>query len=399
MIKIVILGGGYGGIYALRQLVKNKNIKITLVDKNTFHNLQPEVYDLIANKSNIADVTIDLTTLCYGLKHDYLEFKNTRAEDIDFDKQTVYTSDKESIPYDYLIIGTGSRTKFPKNLNNLKDTNDLKKLNRALFFKQNFETQLLNKITDEAKKCDNTHIVVVGAGLSGVEITAEMAYNSRQFFKRGKFACEDLKISLVTSGDSILPGFSSKMIRASHRRLKSLGINIISNTKLQNTDDDYLYLSNGKKILYSFVIFAGGIESANLTLKLDLEKNHKGQVIVDEYQRIAKYPNVFVVGDAGEFKNTKGEIMSENVILAKTTGILAAKNILNTLQHKKMKKSNPKFEGTLIALGGKYAVCDIYGIFQVEGFLAYLIKKYVFLRYRLPLLRYINAGYKILNHR
>lgn len=257
----------------------------------------------------------------------------------------------------------------------------------------------MKKITDEAKKCDNTHIVVVGAGLSGVEITAEMAYNSRKFFKRGKFACEDMKISLVTSGDSILPGFSSKMITASHRRLKSLGINIISNTKLQNTDDDYLYLSNGKKILYLFVIFAGGIESANLTLKLDLEKNHKGQVIVDEYLRIPKYQNIFVVGDAGEFKNIKGETMTENVILAKTTGILAAKNILNLLGNKKMQKSNPKFKGTLIALGGKYAVCDIYGMFQIEGFMAYLIKKYLFLRYRWPLLKYIKAGYKIFYNR
>ena len=75
MERVVIIGGGYAGIYALRELVKNKNIKITLIDKHTYHNLQPEVYDLIANKSNFADVTIDLTTLCLGFEHNYLEFK------------------------------------------------------------------------------------------------------------------------------------------------------------------------------------------------------------------------------------------------------------------------------------------------------------------------------------
>ena len=76
MKRVVIIGGGYAGIYALRELVKNKNIKITLIDKHTYHNLQPEVYDLIANKSNFAEVTIDLTTLCMGFNHNYLEFKN-----------------------------------------------------------------------------------------------------------------------------------------------------------------------------------------------------------------------------------------------------------------------------------------------------------------------------------
>ena len=83
MQRVVIIGGGYAGIYALQELVKNKNIKITLIDKHTFHNLQPEVYDLIANKSNIADVTIDLTTLCLGFQHNYLEYKNLKVQDID----------------------------------------------------------------------------------------------------------------------------------------------------------------------------------------------------------------------------------------------------------------------------------------------------------------------------
>lgn len=83
MEKVVIIGGGYAGLYALRELVKSKDIKITLIDKHTFHNLQPEVYDLIANKSNIADVTIDLTTLCLGFNHPYLEYKNLKVRRID----------------------------------------------------------------------------------------------------------------------------------------------------------------------------------------------------------------------------------------------------------------------------------------------------------------------------
>ena len=89
MEKVVIIGGGYAGIYALKELVKNKNIKITLIDKHTYHNLQPEVYDLIANKSTIADVTIDLTTLCMGFNHNYLEYKNLKVSNVDLEKKEI----------------------------------------------------------------------------------------------------------------------------------------------------------------------------------------------------------------------------------------------------------------------------------------------------------------------
>ena len=397
MKKIVIIGGGYAGVYALRELVKNKDIKITLIDKHTFHNLQPEVYDLIANKSNIADVTIDLTSLCNGFEHPFLEFKNLRVVDIDTESNIIHTQEKESIKFDYLILATGSRTLFPKSIDGLKNTDDIKKLHRAIFFKQSFESQLFNKVSDEAKKCDKTHIVVVGAGLSGVEITAEMAYNSAKFFQRGSFACDNLKITLVSSADTILPGFDNRMISMSHKRLKDLDINIITNTKMLSSDKEYLYLSNGTQIRYSFIIFTGGIEASAIASKLDVDKNKKGQIIVNEYLQTSKYENIFAVGDVAEIRNNKDEVMPPNVTVARATGTNVGKNILNILKDKEMKSCNPKLEGTLIALGGKYAVCDLYGIVKVKGFLGYIIKQYVFLRYRWPLLKFIKNGYNKLN--
>ncbi|VAY88131.1 NADH dehydrogenase [hydrothermal vent metagenome] len=399
MKHIVIIGGGYAGIYALRELVKNKNIKITLIDKHTFHNLQPEFYDLIANKSNIADVTIDLTTLCYGLEHNYLEFKNLRVVDIDLDKSKISTEENEIIEYDYLIISAGSRTFFPKSIKGLKNTDDIKKIHRAIFFKQSFENQLFNKISDEAKKCDKTHIAVVGAGLSGVEITAEMAYYAQKLFKRGGFACDNLEISLISGTNSILPGFKQNMINISHARLKSLGINIITNTKMTSCDKEYLYLSSGAKLRYSFIVFTGGIESANMTSELNLEKNQKGQIIVGQYLQVQNYKNIFACGDIAQIKNSHGDIMPQNVTIARCSGTNVGKNILNSIDDKTLEKCNPKLDGTLIALGGKYAVCDLYGVVRIKGFLGYLIKQYVFLRYKLPLLKYIKNGYKKLHKR
>ncbi len=399
MEKVVIIGGGYAGIYALRELVKNKNIKITLIDKHTFHNLQPEVYDLIANKSNIADVTIDLTTLCVGLNHPYLEYKNLKVRKIDQKDKKIFTEEKEIVEYDYLIMAAGTRTFFPPSVPGLNNAHDIKKLHWAMFFKQSFENQLFNKIQDEAKKCDDTHIVVVGAGLSGVEIAAEMAYNSKKFFKRGNFSCDNLKISLISSSDSILPGLTKELISISHKRLKELGINVITNTKLQKCEDGFAHLSNGTKIDYSFLIFTGGVEASKITEELDVKRNAKGQIIVDEFMQSDKDKNIFAIGDAAEIKNKAGEIMPPNVTIARISGTNAGKNILRKIKNKELIPCEPKLDGILIALGGKYAAGNIFDLFHVKGRIAYEIKHYVFTSYRAPLLKLIKAGYAKLKKR
>jgi NADH dehydrogenase len=399
MEKVVIIGGGYAGLYALRELVKNKNIKITLIDKHTFHNLQPEVYDLIANKSTIADVTVDLTTLCLGLNHPYLEYKNLKVRKIDQKERRIYTEEKEIVDFDYLILAAGTRTYFPSAIAGLNNADDIKKLHRAMYFKQSFENELFKKIKDEAKQCEDTHIVVVGAGLSGVEIAAEMAYNSRKFFKRGNFSCDNMKISIISSPDTILPGLSPELIRISNNRLKELGINVITNTKLQKCEEGFAYLTNGTKIKYSFLIFTGGVEASKITEELNVEKNNKGQIVVNEFMQTDKYENIFAIGDMAEIRNSAGEIMPPNVTIARISGTNAGKNILNLIKNKKLITCKPKLEGVLIALGGKYAAGNIYNLFHVKGRLAYEIKKYVFKSYRAPLLKLIKAGYAKLKQR
>ena len=393
MKKVVIIGGGYAGIYALQELSKNKNIHITLIDRNTYHNLQPEVYDLIANKSNLADVTVDLTTLCLGFNHNYIEYKNLIVRNIDTKEQKIFTEEKEIVSYDYLVLASGTRTFFPSQISGLNNAHDIKKLQWAMFFKQNFEDQLFKKVKDEAKQCEDTHIVVVGAGLSGVEIAAEMAYNSRRFFQRGNFICDNLKISLVSSSGTILPRLSQKLINISHKRLKSLGIKVLTNTKLTKLEDGYAYLSNGTKILNSFLIFTGGVEAVKISGLEEVITNSRGQIIVNEYLQSDKFDNIFVIGDMAEIKDERGNIMPPNVTIARSSGTNAGRNILRLINNQELIKCKPKLDGILIALGGEYAAGDIKGIFTIKGKIAYLIKQYVFHSYRKPLLKLIKKGY------
>ena len=125
----------------------------------------------------------------------------------------------------------------------------------------------------------------------------------------------------------------------------------------------------------------------------DVEKNGRGQIVVNEYMQTDKYENIFAIGDIAVIKNRKGEIMPPNVTIARISGTDAGKNVLNMIDGKSLIKSNPKLDGILIALGGKYAAGDIFGLLTVKGRIAYEIKKYVFSSYRKPLLKLIKVGY------
>ncbi|HEX5330051.1 FAD-dependent oxidoreductase, partial [Sulfuricurvum sp.] len=148
-IHVVVIGGGYGGIRAIERLTTNSDIRITLIDKNPYHYMQPEVYDFIANKVDMSDIIIDLPSLCksFGL----VEFICDEATGIDPQTSTVSLS-TQSIRFDYLIIANGSRTHFPDVIKGLREhTHGVKSIPAALNFKQQFERALLNRIETQTR--------------------------------------------------------------------------------------------------------------------------------------------------------------------------------------------------------------------------------------------------------
>lgn len=395
MQKVVVLGGGYAGVHAVRTLAKNRSIEIVLIDKHTYHNLQPEVYNYIASKSDLTDVTVDLYTLCEGIEHPRLSFMNKRVVDCDLEGKKLLFSDGGAISYDYLLLAYGARTFFPRAIEGLKNTDDLKKLHRALMFKQSFECSMLQKVEDECSTCQEGHIVIVGAGLSGVEIAAEMAHFSKKFFQHGTFACDNMKISLISGSGGILKGLHPKLIAKAKERLDALGVNVIEGAHMQKCDEAFVYLGAEQKVPYSFVVFAGGIEASNISSKINLPKNSKSQLLSNRYMQVEGYGEVFVAGDAAEVRDAQsGRALAPCVLVAKHSSECAAENILARIQKRELRECRAKVDGVLVALGGRYAACDLFGKIFISGFLGYLLKEFVFLRYKLPLQRISRLGYK-----
>ncbi|WP_428737557.1 NAD(P)/FAD-dependent oxidoreductase [Sulfurimonas sp.] len=373
--KIIIIGGGYGGLKALEALAKDPNNEITLIDKNAYHFMQTDVYDLIANECDFSEMTLDLFTYCMGFE-DNVTFLKQEVKNIDFKNKKII-SDVQRISYDYLIIAVGARTKFVDSIPGLKEyAHGIKTLHRAMYFKQKFEMSLFKKIESEGKSCTPLSIVVAGAGLSGVEIAAQMASFAKEFYEKHHFLCRKLNIVLVNSAEYILKGLDKPLMQASQKRLEVLDVTIKNNVKVVSLTQNSTTLSNGEVLEMDFMIFAGGIEPNGLIYELELQKNEFGFLKVNEYLQSLDYKNVFVVGDCATTYDKNNKRLAPTADIAEQMGIHAAKNIMNLINDKELQKHSLASRGILIALGRRYASAKVSKIY-FHGFFAYVMKKLI----------------------
>jgi NADH dehydrogenase len=391
-VHVVVIGGGYGGVRAIEHLSKNPYIQITLIDKNSYHYMQPEVYDFIANKVDMSHIMIDLPSLCNSFASVTFVCDDVKA--IDTTSSTLMTS-TQRISFDHLIIATGSRTYFPDFIAGLRDhSHGVKSLPAALDFKQQFERALLNRIETQTHGCDVEpfNIVIGGAGLSGVEIAAEMAAYANRFYQNGNFGCRGIDVYLIDAYPSILFGMDPFLIESAYERLIKLGVHVWHNNRISQVREKEILLDNGKILSFEFMIFTGGVAASTLTQYLGFETNTKGHLIVDENLNIPTHQNIYAIGDITQALDTNGKFIPPTAQLAERGAEHAARNIIASLVRKEKQPFHFKNQGVMIALGGEYGAGILPGGIKVKGYLAYLIKKAIFWMYTAPLRRRSTIG-------
>ncbi len=389
---VVIVGGGYGGIRAMENLAKETRVTITLIDKNPYHYMQAEVYDFIANKVDMSSVMIDLPSLCKSFAT--VTFICEEVSGIDPLSQSVSTP-TQTVSFDQLIIATGSRTYFPHFIAGLREnTHGVKNIPSALDFKQHFERSLLNRIEAQSMGCDIEpfNIVIGGAGLSGVEIAAEMAAYANHFYQNGNFGCRGVDVYLIDAYESILFGMDDFLIQSAYERLVQLGVHVWHNNRISEVKANEILLDNGKTLGFEFMIFTGGVCASTLTQHLGFETNPKGHLNVDEYLNIPNHPNIYAIGDITSAVDENGKFIPPTAQLAERGGEQVAANIIRSLKGKSKQPFRYKNQGVMIALGGEYGAGILPGGIKVKGYLAYLIKKAIFHLYSSPLRRRSAIG-------
>ncbi|MDT8337859.1 MAG: FAD-dependent oxidoreductase [Sulfurimonas sp.] len=372
--KIIVIGGGYGGLRTVEKLAKNPQNEILLLDKNSYHFAQTDVYDLIANENDFAQVTVDLFTFCSGFESN-VTFIKQEVKNIDFKNNKVVTS-IQRYGYDYLVIAVGARTKFRADVIGLREyAYGVKALHRAMYFKQKFEMSLFKRVEESGTSCKPINIIVAGGGLSGVEIAAQMASFSKEFYRKNNFICRKLNIVLINSGKHILQGLDDVLIQKSDQRLKKLDVIIKNERKVVEITKESVKLSGGEELQMDFIIFAGGIEPNGLVHELSIDKNEMGYIVTNSYLQTQSYGNVFAIGDCTTIYND-AKVVAPTADTAEQMADICVQNITSLIEKKPLREHNIKSRGILIALGRGYAVAKVFG-FYFSGYFAYIMKKMV----------------------
>ncbi len=393
MKRVVIVGGGYGGVGALRRLAPAKGIEVTLIDQHPYHFLQTEGYELVAGTLPFEDTIVNLHTLCASYKA-HVSFVQALVRDIDFTQKKVFYHDSEEIAYDYLILAAGSKTRFFSSIEGLRScSHGVKSLEGAFKMRQFFEHELFVRL-ENAKDAKKYYSVLIGgAGLSGVEIAAQMQYYFNRYYKSNTLACATLQIHLVSGSSAILKGLHPKTVKIAQKRLKKLGVILHAGSHIESVDSHHAFLENQEKIAFDFMIFTGGIIASSLLRETDISCNKIEQVIVDKYLQVPQKEGVYAIGDIAQIRDQKGALIPDTAQVAIKSGICAAENIKRAIAGKALLEADIKIKGLAIALGGRYAIVDV-GFMRIGGIAGHYVKKIVENFYKWPLWIRCRYGFR-----
>jgi len=322
---VVILGGSYAGIAAMRRLSKNPKLKITLIDQHPYHYLQTEGYELISSNTSFEETIVSLPALCAN--YDNVTFKHRKVLSVELKSKRILLNDGEE-SYDTLVLALGSVTKrFECDSNVYNYSSGAKSLRGSLKLNQFFQDELYKRLESDKKAKENFNIIVGGAGLSGVEIAAGMQHFFNHYYRSNALSCATLHIHLIASRETVLYGMHPHIIQTATKRLKKLRVKVHTKSRIESINAHETVLTDGTKIPFDFMIFAGGTTTAPCLENLSLEKTLKGQFVVDAYLRASNDKNIYIVGDTASLEDKKGNPLPPTAQTAIQSGEFAAQNI------------------------------------------------------------------------
>ena len=374
MQRVIIVGGGYGGLRCVSRLSKNKNLKIYLIDKNRFHYFQTEAYKYLSGRQNIKDTTSDLKNFCNNFCN--VEFIEDEAINIE---ESFLICKKNKYSFDTLIIAVGAKDFIHSNFKSY--SYKIKDINSAFEFKKRY----LAALYEDVKSKKAFKIVIGGAGQSGVELAGELMCIAKECESK---AWQETKIELflIEAKETILPYSTQYLRENSCKRLKELGVKIYTNSFIKSIDEKKIYLQN-IDLEYDLFIFLGGIEPNSFIKNLSYKKDDRGFLIVDNFLKIDK--NIYAIGDCAKICDSKGRVLSPTAQLAEQ----CAEYVSKVINRSYNKPFNGKIYGTFIEIGKKYAVGELLGKFYFKGYLAYLIKSAITKLYAYGIKIKTNSGY------
>jgi NADH dehydrogenase len=409
MKKIVIVGGGAGGLELATELGNKLGRKgkahITLVDKNRTHLWKPLLHEVAAGS---LDHGIDSLSYRAHAKNHFFNFKLAALMDIDRDNKMIKldklidTDGTEILPeselsYDILVMALGSVS----NDFNTKGVSD-----NCIFLDspqqaKKFHHLMLNKYLQlGVQETNQVSVAIVGAGATGVELSAEL-YNSLEQVSSYGFEhinTTDLKVSLVEAGEKILPALPERISGQAHQELLKLGVDVRTQTMVTEATEKGLMTKSGELIEADLIVWAAGIKAPNFLKEIaGLETNRINQLVVKPTLQTTLDDNIYAIGDCASCALPNGGFVPPRAQSAHQMASLVAKNIIATLKDKPV--SNYKYTdyGSLVSLSNYSTVGSLMGnltkgSMKVEGRLARLVYVSLYRMHQVALHGYVRTA-------
>ncbi len=387
MAKIVVLGGGFAGVNAVKILAKklDKNEHaVSLISKNSNFIFSPLLHEVAAGFLNENEIIQPINKI---IKRKNFEFAQGDIIKIDFEKKSVHTSIGE-VSYDYLLIAMGSMTNLaPCNKISKKEKfYSVKTLEDSIEVKTRLN-ELAAKYVESKNAKKEIHILFIGAGATAIEVACEVSDFFNNYFTSfgDKNAMEHIKIQLLEKSDKILPNTTEEVRQAVTTKLLEKNIEIIYNSKFINFEMGKAEIEmhgENKKLGVSMLFLAAGVipskieyENGSNTLNIKTDKDY---FEVDEFLQVKNLENVWAAGDIAKIIDP----ITNNLIpmlaqSAKASGKSAAENVVNKIKGKKQTPFSFKLKGFLISLGQANALGTINNKLY-SGKMVWLIKRTIY---------------------
>jgi NADH:ubiquinone reductase (H+-translocating) len=383
--RILILGGGFGGVYAAIHLEKllgrESAVEICLISRDNFFLFTPMLHEIAASDLEITNIVNPLRKLLHKV-----EVLVGDVRQIDLPNKRVlisrgYRDYSQEIRYDHLVIALGSITNF-HNLPGADLAVPMKSLRDAI----QLRAQILRHLEEANSECNSTErqslltFAVAGGGFAGVETVAALNDFLREALPFYPNLRKDmLRVVLVHSGPAILPELSQSLGHYTQKVLEQRGVEIRLNTRVKGVTENEVFLVDGVSVPTRNLVWTAGNVSHPLISSLPCAKE-RGQLLVNQFLQVPDWPNVWAVGDCAFVPDirTPGKSHPPTAQHAIREGKVVAQNIAAVLLDRPLKAFSFKSIGLLASIGRRTGVARIFG-FNFSGFFAWWMWRTIYL--------------------
>ncbi|KJR97163.1 MAG: pyridine nucleotide-disulfide oxidoreductase [Desulfobulbaceae bacterium BRH_c16a] len=369
--RIIIVGGGFGGLNVAKALRNCPEIDITLLDRRNHHLFQPLLYQVAMAALSPADIAVPIRAILSGQRN--ISVLQAEVKQVDLQQQAVITDTDDSYPFDYLVLACGVEDSYFGHEEWEEYAPALKSIEQATEIRRRvltaFEQAEQSKDPDRQKKMQT--FVVIGGGPTGVELAGAIGEMSRYTLTRDFRNIDPglTRIILVEAGPTILPSFSKPLRRQAVHDLERLGVQVWINSRVSRITAEEVEVGE-ERIRAATVLWAAGVRAPALNDNLPGEKDRMGRIKVEPDLSLPGYPNIFVIGDQAHALDPQDRPLPGIAPVALQQGRYLGRLLRAELQGKPRKPFRYWDKGQMATIGKSRAVTETHGL-RLSGMLAW----------------------------